>query len=332
MVAATLTETPATVKIPPKSTPPLSPPGDDRESWAPWRRDLERAGIRRSPVGTTRHGRWRSFNAMLWTVEVGLRIAGLHGRGRRNAADIRLIELDLVYAQLPVPFDGFRIVHISDPHFDALPDTSARAAALLSGIDADLCVLGGDYLMGHGGQPDQIAVHVERLLETFQTRHGAVAILGNHDPASAADVLERQGVSVLINECLSLERDGHHIHLTGTDDAHYFHSPAAHRALARAPAGFNIALVHSPELAGVAADHGFDLYLCGHTHGGQICLPGGRPIITHLRTHKDYARGLWRHDGMDGYTSAGLGVSGVPVRFNSRGEVTVITLRRAASS
>ena len=89
-------------------------------------------------------------------------------------------------------------------------------------------------------------------------------------------------------------------------------------------------LIHSAELADVAADAGFSLYLAGHTHGGQICLPGGIPIITHMSCHRHYASGLWRHGSMIGYTTTGIGVSGLPVRFNTRGEAVLITLRRAA--
>ena len=81
----------------------------------------------------------------------------------------------------------------------------------------------------------------------------------------------------------------------------------------------------------MAADHGFHLYLTGHTHGGQICLPGGRPILTHLTQHRRYARGQWRHGAMQGYTSTGIGVSALPVRYNNRGEVALITLRRATA-
>ena len=72
----------------------------------------------------------------------------------------------------------------------------------------------------------------------------------------------------------------------------------------------------------------FDLLLGGHTHGGQVCLPGGLPLVTHCQNGRRYAAGLWRHGGMVGYTSRGVGVSGLPVRFNSRGELTLITLRR----
>ena len=312
----------------PQPVPPLSPPGDDRDSWATWRRQLELAGIRRSAVGSTRVGRWRPYKAMLLAIGLGLRVVGMHGRGQRNAVDVALVSLDLVFDDLPEAFDGFRILHVSDPHFDALPAVHERALELIAGVETDLCVLGGDYLMDHGGPHDQIVPQLESLLAAIRPHHGTVAILGNHDPVSLVPVLERLGITVLANESLSLGRAGQHIHLTGTDDVHYFHSPAAHRALEAAPAGFRIALIHSAELAGVAADKGFHLYLCGHTHSGQICLPGGRPVLTHLKVHKEYARGRWRHGEMTGYTSAGLGVSGIPVRYNCRGEVTLVTLRR----
>jgi predicted MPP superfamily phosphohydrolase len=86
-------------------------------------------------------------------------------------------------------------------------------------------------------------------------------------------------------------------------------------------------LVHSPEAALLAAEAGFALYLCGHTHGGQICLPGGIPVITNIQYRRRFASGPWRCGEMIGYTSRGLGTSGLPVRFFSRGEIALITLR-----
>jgi hypothetical protein len=116
--------------------------------------------------------------------------------------------------------------------------------------------------------------------------------------------------------------------LTGLDDVHRFYTPAAKQALYDAPAGFRVALVHSAEIADHAAAAGFDLYLCGHTHGGQICLPNGRAVFTRLRRCHFGARGEWRAGAMIGYTSNGLGVGEVPLRFNCRGEIAVVTLRR----
>ena len=94
------------------------------------------------------------------------------------------------------------------------------------------------------------------------------------------------------------------------------------------PKGFRILLQHSPELLDEAAAEGVSLYLTGHTHGGQICLPGGVPIMTNVKSPRRYARGLWKHGAMTGYTTMGVGVSVMPVRFFSKGEVAVITLRR----
>jgi hypothetical protein len=85
--------------------------------------------------------------------------------------------------------------------------------------------------------------------------------------------------------------------------------------------------VHTPELVDEAAAAGVDLYLCGHTHGGQICLPWIGPIIVNANCPRRYARGLWRHRHMQGYTSPGVGTSGVPVRFFCPPEIGVIELR-----
>ncbi len=89
--------------------------------------------------------------------------------------------------------------------------------------------------------------------------------------------------------------------------------------------------MHSAEVADDADEAGYALYLCGHTHGGQISLPGGRPLVTHLKRCRHAASGLWRQGRMTGYTSRGVGVSDLPLRFNTRGEVVVITLRRSAA-
>ena len=111
---------------------------------------------------------------------------------------------------------------------------------------------------------------------------------------------------------------------------HRYYTPAANAALAaHDPQTCGIVLAHSPEMAGEAAAAGHALYLCGHCHGGQVCLPGGRPLITHLSRHRDLYGGLWRHGDMSGYTSTGAGLSDPPVRFNCRGEVTEFRLRAA---
>lgn len=293
---------------------------------------MEAAGVRRSPKG--HHGRWfwQLFKLLIKLFGALLKLTGLYQRGRRNALDIKVTRLDLAFPDLPVAFDGFTILQLTDLHVDALPEAMAAARAHLAGVEVDLCVLTGDYRYRVRGPHKQILPGMRELVAAVRARQGICAILGNHDCADMVADFETLGISMLINESLSLERGGDAIHLTGTDDVHYFYSEGARAALSEAPTGFKIALVHSPELADVAAGCGFQLYLTGHTHGGQICLPGGRPILTHLSCHRRYARGLWRHGGMQGFTSTGVGVSALPVRFNNRGEVVLITLRRVTAS
>jgi predicted MPP superfamily phosphohydrolase len=140
--------------------------------------------------------------------------------------------------------------------------------------------------------------------------------------------LEALGLRVLLNETLSVARGEARLHLTGFDDVHYFYTPAADEAAATAPAGFRVALVHSPELAFHAERVGYRLYVCGHTHGGQVCLPGGVAVLTANELGHRFVSGRWMHGAMQGFTSRGAGCSGIPVRFFTRGEVTLITLRR----
>lgn len=302
-----------------------------REGWYRRRTEMEVRKERSSPNGHPRWRYWPLFKVLIAVFGVGLRLLGLYRRGRRNALDLRLTRLELSFEALPAAFDGFTILQLTDLHVDALPETTAAARSLIDPVEADLCVLTGDYRFRVSGPYEQILPGMRDLISGVRSRHGTCAVLGNHDCADMAAAFEALGLTVLVNESLSLERAGERIHVTGTDDVHYFYTEAARAALVEAPEGFKIALVHSPELAGMASDYGFHLYLTGHTHGGQICLPGGRPILTHLTQHRGYARGLWRHGAMQGYTSTGIGVSALPVRYNNRGEAALITLRRAAA-
>jgi len=293
---------------------------------------MESYGVRSSPKGHHSRKFWQLFKLLIKLFGAVLKLTGLDQRGRRNALDIRLTRLDLTFPDLPTAFDGFTILQLTDLHVDALPGVMAAAQVHAAAVEVDLCVLTGDYRYRVRGPHKQILPGMRELVAAVRARHGICAILGNHDCADMVPAFEALGITMLVNESLSLERAGDAIHLTGTDDVHYFYSEAARAALDAAPNGFKIALVHSPELADAAAGSGCQLYLTGHTHGGQICLPGGRPILTHLSCVRRYARGLWRHGGMQGYTSTGVGISALPVRFNNRGEVVLITLHRAATA
>jgi len=302
--------------------------GGARAAWAETRRRIEHGGPAPMPKTLLGHC-WRPLRALVRRVDVARLMRGLYWRGVRNALDVRLLRLELALDGLPPAFDGYRVLHITDPHLTRLDETAARILACIDGVEVDLCVMTGDY--GDGRHPDvrATALALRPVIGAIRARDGILATLGNHDGLRLVAPLEALGARLLVNETVTLERGGDRVHVTGLDDVHHFYSEAAPAALDAAPDGFRIALVHSPEIASRAAAAGFALYVTGHTHGGQVCLPGGRPIATNLRRHRRFASGLWRCGDMVGYTSRGAGVSFLPLRFNSFGEVTLFTLRRA---
>lgn len=292
---------------------------------------MESHDEKQTPFGPrSRH--WNQFKRLMVVLQFSLRASGLYGRGMRNALDIRLRELEMAHADLPAAFDGYRLLHVTDPHFDSLPGTAERIAELIRPHAADLLVLTGDYRRRVHGPHEQIVPALATILDAARVDDGTIALLGNHDTVAMVEPFERLGVRVLANETVTIRRGRETVHLTGFDDVHYYYTKATEAAAMAAPDGFKLALVHSPEFALHAARAGYGFYICGHTHGGQICLPGGRPILTASTFGHRFATGVWRHERMIGYTSRGAGASGLPVRFFSRGEVTLITLRRGPAS
>jgi len=141
--------------------------------------------------------------------------------------------------------------------------------------------------------------------------------------------LEAIGIRMLMNESETLRRGDQAIHLAGIDDANFYGVDNIQKAGEEIPhGGFAVLLSHTPEVYRQAAHAGFHLMLSGHTHGGQICLPGGIPIVLDARLPRRYGAGAWVHEGMAGYTSRGTGSSIVPARFNCPPEVTLHRLHR----
>lgn len=300
----------------------------DRRAWAERRDAIARAGRPSTPDGLLRREiPLTSIAAPI--VRVGLALTGLARRGAANALDIRLNTIRFALPGLPPAFDGYRILQLSDLHLDIHPELVDRLAQTVSETDADIVLYTGDYCTRHLGDSRRGLEALAPLARGLRGRDGSFAILGNHDDSRTADSLEAMDLDVLINRHVSIVRDGQHLHLTGLDDVHYFYTDEAHEALLTAPEGFRIAVVHSPEAADLAATAGHNLYLCGHTHGGQICLPNGRPLLSALNRCHGLVRGAWQYDRMQGYTSPGIGCSGLPARFNCEAEASLIVLTRA---
>ncbi len=299
-------------------------------AWDARRRALERQRQRSTPAGLRRPG--GTPRPALAAFQLGLKLAGLWRRGVANGLDVRLRTLRLELPGLPDAFQGYRVLHLADPHLDAAPGLPAAILESVAGLEVDLCVCTGDLRAADRGPfiETQILEPLAALRRTVRAADGFLATLGNHDCAEMVPELARLGYELLLNRSRRLSRGGAEILVTGVDDVHRYYTPAAAAALsALAPATFGLALVHSPEFAREAAAAGYHLYLCGHSHGGQVCLPGGGPLVTNLaRRHRPMASGLWRCRAMTGYTSPGAGLSSLPVRFNCPPEVTLFVLAR----
>jgi predicted MPP superfamily phosphohydrolase len=261
-------------------------------------------------------------------VRLSLRLSLLYGRGLRNAARIQVRENELRFPHLPAAFDGFTILQLTDLHADANPPAMDALERILGGLRYDHCVLTGDYRALSWGGTEAVLERMARIAARLKPPvHG---VLGNHDSIDMLPALEAMGIAMLMNENTMIERGGARIHLAGIDDAHYFGTHDFAAARAGIPEGaVAILLSHSPETYAGAEAAGFDAMLSGHTHGGQICLPGGIPVILQTRgLPRRFGAGLWRHGRMTGYTSRGAGTSLVHVRFNCPPEIVLHRLRR----
>jgi len=259
-------------------------------------------------------------------IEMILRLTGTWWRGRANAAKVRLRTNEVFSKRLPRQFDDFTILHLSDTHADMSEAAMAEAARLIEGLHYDICILTGDY---RGRTFGPFHPCLRSMLPLRKVLTGDIyGVLGNHDTILMVPDLERMGIRMLLNEHVMVERDGGHIVLAGIDDAHFYRLDNVEKAAAgTSPDTFSILLSHTPEIYRQAAHAGFDLLLAGHTHGGQICLPGGTPIILESALPRSMGNGSWKYGAMAGYTSVGAGACGVPVRFNCPPEITLHHLR-----
>jgi uncharacterized protein len=263
------------------------------------------------------------------TLRTALKLTGLYSRGMRNALEpvVRRVRFEL--EGVPASFDGFRILHLADLHIDGMDGLTDVIVECVAGLDLDVCVMTGDYRFAMHGPCDQVYSRIWKILGSVRPRHGVFAILGNHDESDIAVELEGFGVRMLINEAAKISRGGEGLWVVGVDDPHRYGCDDLESALECVPPGaFKLLLAHSPELFSEAAEAEVDLYLCGHTHAGQICLPRiGAPLMN-ADCPRSYTSGRWQHGEMHGYTSAGVGCSLLPVRYNCPPEITVIELAR----
>lgn len=299
-----------------------------RAAWREARARMERDGRRFTRWGQRR---WSATPGPLSIVEPCLAALGLRRRAIANTLAVETIELTLAFPDLPPAFDGYTILQLSDLHVGRVPGLAERTASLLRGTTVDLVAITGDIQSWGLPRPEIAADEVATIVTAVSARDGILGVLGNHDSHVLVEPLEQRGIRLLLNERASVYRAGDELQVIGVDDIHRYYTASAEWALrARSPEAFSIALVHTPEFADLAAESGYGLYLAGHTHGGQICLSKGQPVLTALdRRYRSLASGVWRYGAMTGYTSRGVGVAR-RARFNCPPEITILRLRRGA--
>ncbi len=260
-------------------------------------------------------------------IRAALMATGLYWRARKNAENIKIRRHDIRSPEVPDSFDGFTILHLSDLHADMNDGAMRRLLELLPTVSYDVCVLTGDY---RGKTYGPYLEAIEGLVRVRARLEGPVyAVLGNHDTIHMVPRLEEIGIRMLLDESEAIERGGEHIHLVGIDDAHYYRVDNIEKAASGVPAAeFSILLSHTPEIYRQAAHAGFKLMLSGHTHGGQICLPGAIPIVLDSVLPRRMGAGAWNYQDMAGYTSVGVGSCVLPVRLNCPPEITLHRLMR----
>ena len=260
-------------------------------------------------------------------IEGVLKLSGLYWRARKNTERVTVRRSEMKFARLPDAFDGYTILHISDMHVEMSQGAMRCVSELVEGMQYDLCVLTGDYRADTFGPFDAALDGVARV--RAHLKPPIYGVLGNHDTIQMVPALEAMGIRMLLNECETIARGDQRIYLAGIDDAHFYRVDNIEKAASQIPNdAFSILLSHTPEVFRQAAHANFDLMLCGHTHGGQLCLPGSIPIKLEAALPRRFGAGPWQHQAMRGYTSVGAGSSVVPVRLNCPPEITLHCLRR----
>lgn len=278
-----------------------------------------------------------------------------------ESTTVEVTERELAFPDLPPGLDGLRILHVSDTHFPASGDSVGRFLDALQPLDYDLVLCTGDYVETAAGW-DAAADALTQLRAPF----GVYATLGAHDycapvrsveewcsfnvarltgarrrfvnPQSFIDRLEGAGVVVMRNEWRSLEIGGELVRIGGAGDDSVGMArlesavPPLVEASSGRPGGFSILLTHAPDAAlrlPPRAEGGPSLVLCGHTHGGQIRIPGWGAPMTHSRlASRRHADGVFEVAGTQVVVSRGFGTAHVPLRFACRPEIGLLTLAR----
>jgi predicted MPP superfamily phosphohydrolase len=248
--------------------------------------------------------------------------------GLYEAGSVRIERPAIALPNLPASFDELRIAFLTDIHhgpYISLDYVVSIVRTTLA-LGPDLILLGGDYV-------SLDAKYVEPCFEVLaglKSPLGVFGVLGNHDHrhglAETKAAFSAAGIEELTNRGVWLRRASSRLRLGGVDDL-WYGQPDVKPALAdAAQADACLIVSHNPDFAEKMWDSRVGLILSGHTHGGQVYVPGyGAPIVP-SRYGQKYLQGLVQAPRTQVYISRGLGTVTPPIRYNSHPEITLMTL------
>lgn len=249
---------------------------------------------------------------------------------------IEVTRHEVWFKNLPEEFDGLVVAHLSDLHMREYGARERRVLEKLAEAKPDVIAVTGDFTL-EGSDPSAIRRFLEDLRKQ-KPAFGIWAVLGNHDhwsPPAANDGAVRKffsdtGVALLVNEWGRIGKNLDTLTMVGVDDPFtgYDNLGDALRGTQRTP--FAILLTHSPQMFMKADLTKFDLVLAGHTHGGQVRLPGLGPLWLPAGS-EGYDSGWFYGVNTQMYVTRGVGTSILPIRFLCRPEIALITLKRTVS-
>jgi predicted MPP superfamily phosphohydrolase len=254
--------------------------------------------------------------------------------------NIKVTELELSFPNLPPAFDGYTLLHLSDLHLTKLGLLESRLMRIISRREVDGCFVTGDVT----AEPRASDVF-RRVCSVIKHRDPIMMVLGNseHKPWLDSDTLAQaltfDGLRMLTNTSTTLTRGGDSIVVSGVDDAYSHRDDLGAAFDGVDPNDFILFLTHTPSITPDAIAKGADLILSGHTHGGQVRIPGIGALWTHMHSHHSLNSGLYMPDDLKRLTgtepghsklfiSRGVGTSRLHIRFLCPPEVVYITLRR----
>jgi len=251
----------------------------------------------------------------------------------REPFNVCLERKTIFLEKLPANFSELKIIQISDLHSKGFGKREKRVLQIIKQQKADFIFITGDINEAYSNKIDSCSKFWKAL---GRLKGGNVyCVFGNHiyehqkiEPVILRNILEKSGIQVLNNENVKLKRGKEYIWLLGVNDPHTNHHNLSKALDGIDDSSIKILLSHSPEIIDDIKVGDANLILAGHTHGGQIKIPGIRPFWVPTKYHGKYQRGLFKIRGIYLYVNRGIGTAHFPVRFNSIPEVTLFTLRK----